>query len=143
MLLANISATDPTRQPLPDHVQRFASRNRSLSYAELAKALLGLHAAFGRPMISLQEVAQILDRSMVAAPAQGSFRFHSGNRRAVEAGLIGVDDAGLGMRWLAKSLAEQAFGRGHIAQRRQQEVDSGIRRIDGTIKVTQRPITRM
>jgi len=27
------------------------------------------------------------------------------------AGLIGVDDAGLRMRWIAKGLAEQALGR--------------------------------
>ena len=32
---------------------------------------------------------------MAAAAVQGSFRFHCGNRRAVEASLIGVDDARL------------------------------------------------
>jgi hypothetical protein len=62
-------------------------------------------------MILLQDVVQILDRSMPAALVQGSFRFHCDNRRAVEAGLIGVDDAGLRMRWIAESLAEQALGR--------------------------------
>jgi hypothetical protein len=56
---------------------------------------------------------------MAAAPAQGSFRFHCDNRRAVEAGLISVDDPGLGMRWIAESLAEQAFGRRGITHRRQ------------------------
>ena len=76
-------------------------------------------------MILLQDVVQILDRSMPAAPAQGSFRFHSSDRRAIEAALIGVDDAGLRMRRIAERLAEQAFGRRRIAQRRQQEVDSG------------------
>jgi hypothetical protein len=65
---------------------------------------------------------------MAAAAAQGSFRFHCGNRRAVEAGLR--------MRWIAESLAEQAFGRGGIGQRRQQEVDRGTRGIDGPIEVT-------
>ena len=34
---------------------------------------------------------------MSAAGAQGALRFHGWNRRAVEAGLIGVDDAGLRM----------------------------------------------
>jgi hypothetical protein len=52
---------------------------------------------------------------MPAAPVQGSFRFHSSDRRAVEAGLISVDNAGLGTRWIAESLAEQAFGRRSIA----------------------------
>src|SRR5262249_20970375 len=88
ILLANISAADPPRLPLADHVQRLVSRNRSLSCAELPKALLGFHSSFDRPMILLQDVVQILDRSMAAAAAQRSFRFHSGNRRAIEAGLI-------------------------------------------------------
>src|SRR5215472_3601303 len=80
ILLANISVADPPRLPLADHVQRLVSRNRSLRCAELPKALLGLHTAFERPMILLQDVVQILHRSMAAAAAQGSFRFHSGNR---------------------------------------------------------------
>ena len=40
------------------------------------------------------------------------------------------------MRWIAESLAEQAFGRRGIAQRRQQEVDGGTGGIDGPIEVT-------
>src|SRR5215468_4951243 len=40
------------------------------------------------------------------------------------------------MRWIVERLAEQAFGRRRIAQRRQQEVDGGTRGIDGPIKVT-------
>src|SRR5215469_782230 len=119
ILLANISPVDPPRLPLADHVQRLVSRNRSPRGAELTKALFGLDAAFDRAMILLQDVVQILNWSMVAAAAQGSFHFHSGNRRAVEAGLIGVDDARLGMRWFTESPAEQALGRGGIAQRRQ------------------------
>src|ERR1019366_6183198 len=136
ILLANISVADPPRLPLPDHVHRLVSRNRSPGGLELAKALLGLHSSFDRSMILFQDVVQVLDRSMSAAAAQGSFLFHCCNRRAVEAGLIGIDDAGLRMRWIAESLAEQAFGCRSIAQRRQQEVDSGTRGIDGPIEVT-------
>ena len=88
------------------------------------------------PMILLQDVVQILDRSMPAAAAQSSFRFHCGNRRSVEARLISVDNPGLRMRWIAERHAEQAFGRGCIAQRRQQEVDGGTCGIDGPIEVT-------
>ena len=62
-----------------------------------------------------EDVVQVLDRSMSAAAAQGSFLFHCCNRRAVEAGLISIDDPGLGVRWIAESLAEQAFGRRRIA----------------------------
>jgi len=117
-------------------VYSLVSRNGSPCCSELAKALLGLHSSFNRSMILLQDIVQILDRSMAAAPAQGSFRSHPGNRRAIEAGLIGVDDAGLRMRWIAQRHAEQALGRGGIAQRRQQEVDSGTGGIDGPVEVT-------
>ena len=106
ILLANIIVADPPRLPLADHVYSLVSRNRSQSCLELAKALLGLHSSFDRAMILLQDVVQILDRSMPAAAAQGAFRFHCGKRRAVEAGLISVDDPGLGMRWIAERLAE-------------------------------------
>src|SRR3974377_872337 len=122
ILLANIIVADPPRLPLADHVYSFVSRNRSPSCVELAKALLGLHSLFDRSMILLQDIVQILDRSMPAAAAQGSFRFHCGNRRAVEAGLISVDDAGLRMRWIAKALAEKALGRRGTREHRHKEV---------------------
>ena len=75
---ANIIVADPSRLPFrmmllwPRIPQSFAE------LLELAKALLGLHASFDRSMILLQDVVQILDRSMAAAAAQGSFRFHCG-----------------------------------------------------------------
>src|ERR1019366_367810 len=136
ILFANIIVADPPRLALPDHVHRLVSLNRSPGCLELTKALLGLHSSFDRSMILLQDVVQVLARSMSALAAQGSFLFHCCNRRAVAAGLICVDDAGLGVRWIAESLAEQAFGRRTTAQRRQQEVDSGTGGIDGPIEVT-------
>jgi hypothetical protein len=39
ILLANIVVADPLRLPLPDHVHRLVSLNRSPSCSELAKAL--------------------------------------------------------------------------------------------------------
>src|SRR5271166_5073598 len=128
-----MGAADPPRLPLPNHMHRLVTFDRSPGRLELAKVLLGLHSSFDRPMILLQDVVQILDRSMAAAPAQGSFLFHTCNRRVVEASLIGVDDAGLRMRWIAERLAEQAFGGCGIAQRREQEVDGGAGGIDGPI----------
>jgi hypothetical protein len=116
ILFANISVADPPCLPLVDHVHRFVSLNRSPGRAELAKVLLGLHSSFDRSMILLQDIVQVWHRSMAAAAAQDSLLFHTCNRRAVEAGLIGVDDAGLRMRGIAESLAEQAFGRRRIAQ---------------------------
>ena len=46
------------------------------------------------------------------------------------------------MRWIAECLAEQAFGHRRIAQRRQEEVDSGTGGIDGPIEVTPTPFTQ-
>ena len=48
---------------------------------------------------------------MSAAAAQGAFRFHGWNRRAVQACLIGVNDAGLRMRRISQGLTEQPAGR--------------------------------
>jgi hypothetical protein len=76
-------------------VHRFVSLNRSPGRLELAKVLLGLHSSFDGSMILLQDIVQILDRSMSTGAAQDSFLFHCWNRRAVEARLIGVDDPGL------------------------------------------------
>ena len=42
ILFANISVADPPRLPLPDHVHRLVSLNRSPGRLEFAKALLGL-----------------------------------------------------------------------------------------------------
>ena len=84
---------------------------------KLAKPLFGLYPSFDRSMVLLQDIVQVLDRPMAAAAAQGAFLFHGWNRRAVEAGLIGVDDAGLRMRWIAERLAKQPFGRRSIAER--------------------------
>ena len=106
ILLANIMSADPARLPFSDHVHRLISLNRSPRCSELAKALLGLYSSFDGSMVLFQDVVQILDRSMSAAAAQGSFRFRAGDRRAVEAGLISVDNAGLGVRWIAERKAE-------------------------------------
>jgi len=56
ILLANVITADPPRLPLPDHVDRFLSLNRSLRCPKLAKALFGLYASFDRSMILLQDV---------------------------------------------------------------------------------------
>jgi len=60
-------------------------------------------------MILLRDVVQVLHRSMLEVPTQGSLRFHRFNRRVAEASLIGVDDMGLWMRWIAERLAEQRW----------------------------------
>ena len=114
-LSPNIRTAHPPRLPLPDHVYCLVSLDRSARRVEFTKALLGLHSSFDRSMILLQDIVQVLDRPVAATASQNSFFFHCWNRRAVEACLIGVDDAGMRMRWIAESLAKQPFGRRGIA----------------------------
>ena len=59
ILPADIVAADPPRLPLPDHVDRLVSRNRSPRRSKFAKVLLGLHPAFDRPVVLLQDVVQV------------------------------------------------------------------------------------
>jgi hypothetical protein len=46
ILVADIIVADPPRLPLADHVYSLVSRNRSQSWVELAKALLGHRSSF-------------------------------------------------------------------------------------------------
>ena len=86
-------------------------------------------------MILLHDVVQVLDRPVAATASQDAFLFHSGNRRAVEAGPVRVDDTGFRMRRISERLAEQACGRSGIAQAREHEVDRGAGGIDGSVEV--------
>src|SRR5262249_58685161 len=97
---------EPPRLPLTNHMHRLIAFGRPPRCPELAKVLLGRDASFDRAMILLQDVVQILDRSMAAAAAQDSLRFRPGNRCAIEPRPIRVDDAGLGMRRIAEGPAE-------------------------------------
>ena len=86
-------------------------------------------------MILLHDVVHVLDRPVAATVSQDSFLFHSGNRRAVEACLVRVDDAGLRMRRISQRLAEQACSRPGIAPPRAHEVDRGAGGIEGSAEV--------
>ena len=116
-LAPHIRAAHPPRLPLPNHVHGLVSLDCPPRRVKLAKPLFGLYPSFDRSMVLLQDIVHVLARPMAAAAAQGAFLFHGWNRRAVEAGLIGVDDAGLRMRWIAERLAKQPFGRRSIAER--------------------------
>ena len=96
-LSPNIRTAHPSRLSLLDHVHSLVSLDGSPRRLKFAKPLLGFHASFDRSMILFHDVVQVLDRPVAATVSQDSFLFHSCNRRAVEACLIGVDDAGLRM----------------------------------------------
>ena len=97
-LAPHIRAAHPPRLPLPNHVHGLVALDCPPRRVKLAKPLFGLYPSFDRSMVLLQDMVHVLARPMAAAAAQGAFLFHGWNRRAVEAGLIGVDDAGLRMR---------------------------------------------
>ena len=134
-LSPTIRTAHPPRLPLPDHVHGLVALDRSPRRVECTKALLRRHASFDRSMIRLRDVVHVLDRSVAATASQDSCLFHPRNCRAVETGLVRVDDAGLRMRRISQRLAEQACGRSGIAPPREHEVDRGAAGIDGSVEV--------
>ena len=134
-LSPTIRTAHPPRLPLPDHVHGLVALDRSPRRVECTKALLRCHASFDRSMILLHDVVHVLDRSVAATASQDSCLFHPRNCRAVETGLVSVDDAGLRMRRISQRLAEQACGRSGIAPPREHEVDRGAAGIDGSVEV--------
>ena len=85
--MADIIVPDPP--PCPLRIMCIARTPQSFAEGmKLAKTPFGLYSMFDRSVILLQDIVQILDRSMSAAAAQDSFGFHCGDRRAVETGLI-------------------------------------------------------
>ena len=67
-LSQNILPAYPPNLPLPDHVHGFVALNGSLCRLEFSEALLGVHAPFDCSVILLQDIVQVLHRS-VPTPA--------------------------------------------------------------------------
>jgi hypothetical protein len=68
-LTPNISSTHPPNLPLPHHVHRLITLNGSLRRLEFSKPLLGVHPAFDRAVILLQDIVQVLYRSVSTTAA--------------------------------------------------------------------------
>ena len=79
ILPANVAAAHPPRLSFSDHVHRLVALDRPLRRLEFPKSLARFHPSFDRSMILLQDVVQILGRSMSAAAAQGSFLLYVRN----------------------------------------------------------------
>ena len=62
-LTPNIRSAHPPNLPLPQHVHRLITLNRSLRRLEFSEPLLGVYPAFDRAMILLQDIVQVLHRS--------------------------------------------------------------------------------
>jgi hypothetical protein len=103
-LTPNIFPAYPTSLPLTDHVHGFVALNRSPCCLEFSKALLGVDAAFDRSVILLQDIVQVLHRSVPTAAAKDSFLLYVGDGRIVNRRPIRVDDARLRMGRMAERL---------------------------------------
>ena len=133
-LLPNSRPAHPPRLPLPDHVHRLVALDRAprrLNRLNITKPLRGVHASCDRSVIRLHDGVHVLDRSGAATALPDAFLVHAGNRRAVAACLVRVDDAGPRMRRIRQRLAEQAVGRRGIAPPRAHEIDRSASGIEG------------
>ena len=146
-LLPNSRPAHPPRVPLPDHVHRLVAWDRAprrLNRLNITKPLRGVHASCDRSVIRLDDVVHVLDRSGAATALPDAFLLHAGNRRAVAACSVRVDDAGPRMRRIRQRLAEQAVGRRGIAPPRAHEVDSIVAPAESRARERepQRPLTQ-
>src|SRR5712692_5032476 len=106
-LTPNIVPLHPPNLPLPHHVHRLITLNGSLRRLEFSEPLLGVHSAFDRSLVLLQNVVQILDGSVAAPAAELPFLLYVCDGRAVDRRKIRVDDAGLRMRSITQRAAKQ------------------------------------
>ena len=90
-LTANIIASHPPNLPLPDHVHRFIALNRSPGSMVFSEALFGLDPAFNRAMVLLDNVVQVLDRSMVTSAPKRPFLLNVRDSRAVNRRQVRID----------------------------------------------------
>ena len=130
-LLPNSQPAHPPRVPLPDHVHRLVALDRTPRRLHITNPLRGVHASWDRSVIRLHDGVHVLDRSGAATALPDAFLLHAGNRRAVAACSVRVDDAGPRMRRIRQRLAEQAVGRRGSAPPRAHAVDRSASGIEG------------
>jgi hypothetical protein len=70
-LTPDIVPIRPPNLPLPYHIDGFVTVNRSPCRLEFSEALLGVHAAFDRSVVLLQNIVQVLHGSVPTAAAKG------------------------------------------------------------------------
>ena len=109
-LAKKVVSCHPSNLPLPDHVNRFVTLNRSPSRLEFSEALLGVHSTFDGSMILFENVVQVLHGSVSTALAQRPLLLTVGDRGAVYRRQIRVDHSRLGMGPIAERLAKQPLG---------------------------------
>src|SRR5580700_11984386 len=90
-LTPDATPAQPPHLALPNYVHRLITLNRSSRSLEFAKPLLGVHSPFDRAMVLLDDVMQILDRSVAAPAAKRGFLLYVCDSRAVDRRQIRVD----------------------------------------------------
>ena len=103
-LTEDISSTHPPNLPLPHHVHRLITLNRSLRRLEFSEPLLGVHPTFDRSVILLENVVQVLYGSVPTAAAKDPFLLYVGDGRAVDRGHVRIDDTRLRMGGIGQAL---------------------------------------
>jgi hypothetical protein len=78
ILTPNIGPAHPSNLSLPHHVARFITMNRSPRGLELPESLLGVHPSFDGAMVLLDNVVQVLRRSVPTATPESSFLLIAG-----------------------------------------------------------------
>ena len=89
-LSPNIRTAHPPRLPIPNHVHRLVTLNRSARRLELPEPLLGVHAAFNRAVVLSQDAVQVRFRSVPATAARCPFLLYVRDGGAVDWRLIRV-----------------------------------------------------
>jgi hypothetical protein len=92
-LTPNVSSAHPPNLPLPHHVHRLITLNGSLRRLEFSEPLLGVHPAFDRSVVLLQNVVQVLYGSVPATAAKCPFLLYVGDGRAVDRCQVRIDNA--------------------------------------------------
>src|SRR5260370_221883 len=99
-----IRSGHPPNLPLPHHVHRLITLNGSLRRLEFSEALLGVYPAFDRSVVLLENVVQVLHRSVPATAAKCPFLLYVANGRVVDLCPVSMYDTRLRMGWMAQRL---------------------------------------
>jgi hypothetical protein len=78
-LTPNIVPLHSPNPPLPGHIDGFVTLNRSPCRLEFSEALFGVHAAFDRTVVLLEDIVQVLHGSVPTTAAKNSFLFDGGD----------------------------------------------------------------
>jgi hypothetical protein len=104
-LTPNIRSAHPPNLPLPQHVHRLITVNRSPRRLEFSEPLLGVHPAFDRSVVLFENVVQVLYGPVPATAAKSPFLLYLGMAEQLEVVLNDGEPAEHGIREAHELLA--------------------------------------